>query len=102
MGDEGETVTLVPELEDLDNIAESTGGRKVFRIVLEFELGGTKNHSGRLKEAYITAVTAAAEAVRSVLLNSNAARLTSKMTYEYRHLEGAEVQWELVSDHSEL
>lgn len=97
-----ESVMLVPEVGDLDELAEPVGGRKILRIILEFEVGGSKNHSGRLKEAYLAAVSSAGEAVRNVMLNGSVSHVTSRMTYDYRHMEGAEVKWELVTDHSEL
>jgi len=83
---------LVPEVDDLDEVAESAA-RKVLRITMEFEVGDKKTHSTRLKEAYLAAVTAADDAVRAILLKDSVRGLKTQVVYGYRHLEGNEIAW---------
>lgn len=89
---------MFPEVGDIEDVAETSPGRKILRITMEFEVGGKKTHTTRLKEAYLAAVSAADEAVRLVLLKDSVKGLTTQVTYGYRHLEGSEVTWDWVDN----
>ena len=93
-----EGLILVPIVDDLDEVAEHAQGHKVLRIVMEFKINNKKTHSGRLKEAYLAAVQAADEALRTVLLKNSIKGLTTQMTYGYRQLEGNEITWEVATN----
>lgn len=79
----------------VEETVEATGGRKVLMITLDFDLGPKKTHATRLKEAYHAAVQAADRAVRDVLLEGSVTGLRTRMQYDYRHLEGTFVGWDM-------
>lgn len=79
----------------VEETVEATGGRKVLMITLDFDLGPKKTHATRLKEAYHAAVAAADRAVRDVLLEGSVIGLRTRMQYDYRHLEGTFVGWDM-------
>lgn len=89
-------ITVTPKVVEGDSIAEASGGRKVLSITIEFEVGAKKTHNTRLKEAYKAAVKAADSAVRDILLDDSITGLMSRMVYDYRHLEGSMVPWDVV------
>lgn len=81
-----------------ETTVEATGGRKVLMITMDFDLGPKKTHATRLKEAYHAAVAAADKAVREILLEGSIVGLRTRMQYDYRHLEGTFVGWDIPTD----
>lgn len=65
--------------------------RKIFTIVIEFELDERQAHRSRLKAAYERVVSVATDAVREELLENGLKNVRSRVLYDYRQFEGGDL-----------
>lgn len=80
-------------------LAEAMGGEHIMSVSIELAFSGTKIHNSRIKDAYRRIVHAAVKAASTAFLSgTKISRVTSKMSYGYRQLEGASITWRLDDD----